>query len=40
MTPQFKLFVAIKPHEIVFRCKGRLDASAACLTIIKLYYEL
>ena len=36
MAPQFKVFVSIRPYEIVFKCKGRLDVSAACEILRRL----
>jgi anti-anti-sigma regulatory factor len=36
MISNFRLFISIEPGEVVFKCKGRLDASAACEILRRL----
>lgn len=30
MVKNFELFVSMEPHEVVLKCRGRFDGSAAC----------
>ena len=36
MIRNFRVFISIEPGEVIFKCKGRLDASAACEILRRL----